>query len=222
MDYSQGRRYFRAINWTLLVIILFIGIALLFLKVFIGLILLFLVVLYLFLVIYYQPTDQAIDDIYQAQIDLALEEAYEKLGLFKEDMSLKTPVVLHGPYFKAIRYDPAIKRGRDEVVRSSNYQISIFYFGKTQLHVYQQIFSIIDDEQNEETESYFYEEVVSLATASTVTRYYNETFRREDNVNLDTVMLHTLGSGTRTAVVKKLDDVSETIFDMKSMLRMRK
>lgn len=222
MDYKLGRRYFATVNWVMLVIIFLIAIASFFFKVFIGVILILGIALYLFLVFYFRPNDEAIDSIYQEQSDSILEQGYKKLGLMEKHVNLREPVVLSGPSFEGLRYDPAIKKGNDKVVRSSNYQVSVFYFGKEQVYLYQQTFSIIDREQNEVIDSYFYQDIVSIATSSEVTSYYNELLRRDEFVNLDTVILHTTGSSAIKSSVQDVNKVSETIYEMKDLLGMKK
>lgn len=222
MDYKQGRRYFATINWIMLVVIFIIAIASFFFKVLIGIILLLVIALYLFLKLYKRPTDEEIDEIYHHQSQAILDLGYEKLGLMEEDVTLRDPVILRGPSFEGIRYEPAIKKGKDKVVRSSNYQVSVFYFGKEEVYLYQQTFSIIDREHNEIVDSYLYQDVVSVATSSQATEYYNETFRREEFVNLDTVKLHTTGSSVINCSVQDIDQISETIYEMKDLLGIRK
>lgn len=211
-----------SINWILLVIIFVLAIASFFFKPFIGVILLLGIAIFFFLVYYFRPSDNIIDSVYQEQSELILKQGYEKLGIMPDDISIRDPIVLHGPSFEDLRYEPAIKKGRNKVVRSSNYQVSVFYFGKEQLYLYQQTFSIIDDVQNEVIDSYFYEDIVSIATSSKVTGYYNELLKRDEFVNLDTVMLHTTGTSVIEISVKDVSNFSKVITEMKDLLATKK
>lgn len=222
MDYKLGRLYFMSINWILLVVIFVLAITSFFFKAFIGVILLLGIALFLFLVYYFRPPDGVIDSIYEEQSESILEYGYKKIGLMEEDVNLREPIMLHGPSFENLRYGPAITKGRDKVVRSSNYQVSVFYFGKEQVYLYQQTFSIIDREQNEVIDSYFYQDIVSIATSSEVTGYYNELIRRNEFVNLDTVTLHTTGSSVIKSSVQDISRVSNTIYEMKDLLDIKK
>lgn len=222
MEYKLGRRYFATINWIMVAIILLISVVLLYFKILYGIIPVLGVAAYLFFKLYDLPKYKEIDDVYIKQSQNILELGFEKLGIMEEDVSSRDPIVLHGPTFDPIRYDPAIKKGKDKKVRSSNYEVSVFYFGKEQVYFYQKRFSIIDDEHNEVVDAYFYKDIVSLATSSEMTGYYNELLRRDAFVNLDTVTLHTTASNPIECAVEDFNKTSEKVYQLKEFLGIMK
>lgn len=206
----------------MIAVIFLISIASFFFKAFIGIILLLGIGLYLFLKLYKLPKDEDIDNLCRKRTQTILEQGYEKLGLTVDDESLREPIILQGPSFDEITYDPAIKKGKDKIVRSSNHQVSVFYFGREQVYLYQQTFSVIDHEQNEIIDSYFYEDVVSVTTSSKVISYYNELLRRDAFVNFDAVTLHTTGSSAIECSIQNIDHTQEKVYELKILLGTKK
>lgn len=58
------------------------------------------------------------------------------------------------------------KRGKDNIVRSSAFQVSWVFFSDDQLYVYQYTFNMNDDGNKETTEEYFYKDVTNFSTSS--------------------------------------------------------
>ena len=156
----------------------------------------------------------------QARIDL--DKGYEKLGLTHDEVNIMDPIVIHGPHINNIRYSPAIRRGKDKLVRSSNHEVIAFYFGKDQVYVYYYSFSVIDNERNEMIDAYFYEDVISVSTSSTTTAYYNSAKKKDEFVNLHSINFNTYGPTSIHCSIQNLQRVEEKIYEMKNLLRDKK
>src|SRR5699024_8697997 len=80
-----------------------------------------------FLKYFNRPSDEDIDATYQEEADVAVRRGYKKLGI-DPDMALELdPIVIHGPMVDKIGHLPAIRRGRDGKVRSSNHEMIVLF-----------------------------------------------------------------------------------------------
>lgn len=219
MDYKRNRRYFETINWILIGGILVATAIILYFFILIGIAIILGVGVYIFFKLRDNPTDEEIDDVFEEYAHTILQKGYKKLGLDPEDVNLMEPFVVHGPSVDEISYNPAVRKGKDQKVRSSNHEAMAFYFKNQQIHMYHQVFSIIDTEQNEMIAELFYKDIMAVLTTSTTTMYYNDSRKRDEFFNLDTIKLTTLGSINAECAVQDLDKVHTQIRRMKSLIR---
>ena len=222
VDYKRNRRYFDTINWVVIGTLVIISIALLFFYIFVGIILLLATGSFLYFKLRDIPTDDEIDAVFEEQSRIVLDTGYQKLGLTQNEVNIMDPIVIHGPLIKNIRFSPAIKSGKDKIVRSSNHEVIAFYFGKDQVYVYYYSFSVIDNERNEVIDSYFYEDVISVSTSSTTTAYYDSSKKREEFVNLASINFNTYGPTSIQCAIQNLQRVEEKIYEMKNLLGEKK
>src|SRR5690625_4231072 len=133
MNYTQNRRYFASLDWILMTVLAIISIALFYIYVkvkltfilLIGIAILLCICIVIFLKYFNRTSDEDIDATYQEEADVAVRRGYKKLGL-DPDMALELdPIVIHGPMVDKIGHLPAIRRGRDGKVRSSNHEMKI-------------------------------------------------------------------------------------------------
>lgn len=219
MDYRRNRRYFETINWILIGSILVVAAIILYFFILVGIAIILGVGVYIYFKLRDNPTDGEIDDAIEEYTHTILQKGYRKLGLDPDDVNLIEPFVVHGPSVEEISYDPAIKKGKDQRVRSSNHEAMAFYFKNQQVHIYHQTFSIIDDEQNETITELFYKDIMAILTSSTTTMYYNDLRKRDEFFQLDAIKLSTLGSINVECAVQDLDKVRTQIRRMKSLIR---
>ena len=91
------------------------------------------------------------------------QQALDKLGLDADEVSLIQPIVVGGNSFAGSR----AKKGKDGVYRSSTCEGIAIFFGEQELHSYKYQVSLIEDHRvSEETDVYFYRDVVSVSTKS--------------------------------------------------------
>lgn len=180
MDLRQNRRYFESLNWVLLASILIIGIVLLFFYWIAGLIILLGLGTYMFFKIKDYPTDDYIDETLDQQVQEAIERGFVRLHINRHDVREHEPIVFHGPVDKPLIYDPVLKRGKDAHVRSSAHEVSVFYFGKHHLYVYQIHFSLVDEHFQEKIHEFRYEDIVSMTVDTATKRYYEGRYQRRE------------------------------------------
>lgn len=222
MDYKRNRRYFETINWIYVGIFTVLAAILLYVYILVGIVILLGLGVYIYFKLRDRPTDEDIDAVCLEHAQITFQEGYRKLGLDPADVNLIDPVMIHGPLLNEISYSPAIKRGKDQQVRSSNYEISIFYFNEKQVYVYNHSFSMIDNEQNELIGEYFYDDIISISTATTTTMYFDSNRKRDDFVALDSLKLSTLGTANIEFPVQDLEKVKGKIHRMKDLIRRKK
>lgn len=222
MDYKYNRRYFDYINWIWVSVVILIGIISLYFYWFIGIPILLGVGAYIFFKFYQRPLDADIDLVYERQVQQAIEHGYEKLNLHPADVQLIDPIVIHGPLLKGINFDPVVIRGKDQYVRSSNHEALILYFSEKQIYYYKVSFSIIDAEVSETVGVIFYQDIVSVSTSSTTTRYLDHRVRRERFFNLDVFQLTTAGGTSIDCSIRNVGDIEPSIVAIKDILREKK
>lgn len=222
MDYKRNRRYFEMINWIFVAILVVIIAILLYLYIWIGIISLLGLGTYIFFKLRDMPTDEDIEAVYKEKAQIIFQKGYQKLGLDPDHVNEMDPVMVHGPCLEQISYDPAVKRGKDGQVRSSNHEISIFYFSENQIHVYNHCFSVIDDEQNETIGEYFYSDIVSISTALTTTMYFDDRRKQDAFTVLNTLELTGADGEKITCSIQDLEKAQPKIQRIKDLLRMKK
>jgi len=114
--------------------------------------------------------DNAVNDKFK-NIDI-MQTALEKIGL-DEDQVKEIPSV----YFNGFRIDKNAleKIGRDGKLRTSMYDITVLFFSETQVFMYQQVFDMIKGTKLENTQEYFYKDIVSFSTSTKSSEKDNDT-----------------------------------------------
>lgn len=226
MNYRRNRRYFATLDWTLITVLAIIGMALFYLFTAVNLTFILLISIgillglgvFIFLKYFNRPTDEDIDATYQEAADIAVRKGYQKLGLDPKVELELDPIVIHGPMVDPISFPPAIKKGKDGKVRSSNHEMIVLLFSLKQVYVYHEQYSLIDDESIDVTDEYFYDDIVSVSVASTATTYYEGRYRREEHFQHQTFKLIMEGRHIECAI---LDDemIATAVTQMRNLLR---
>jgi len=92
------------------------------------------------------------------------QKALDKIGLDESQVNEVPPV-----HFEDYLFDDKnayARRGKDNIWRSSAYQISWLFFSSTQVYVYQYTFNLDEDGKKESTEEYFYKDITNFSTAT--------------------------------------------------------
>ena len=167
-----------------------------------------------------RSTDAEIDASYESEIGSIKEKALKKLGLDEDEVTAIEPIVFYGNYHKNISKGLWYKRGKDDIVRASNYQAVVLFFSEQQVYSYTYAFSIIADDRRESTDEYFYRDIVS---ASTNTDNVEVTLAgKKENVTFDEFLLTTSGGTSISATLRDHNDADRSIKAMKSLLRQKK
>lgn len=223
MDFEKNKRYFEVTSYKWPIIILVVGIILVFLKVMaIGLIAIGLGALLIYLKLSKKVSDEEIDKAYEAGLARVKEKALSKLGIDEEQVSLIEPIRIEGLAFENVRSTPwRVKKGKDDKIRTSSYKAIFLFFSEQQLYCYSYIFSIIADEWKEETDEYFYKDVVSVSTSS-LNEEYTDSSKVKWTYNGESFRLTTSGGTSISALVRNEEDASQKIMAMKQLLREKK
>jgi len=91
-------------------------------------------------------------------------KALDKLGVDESQVNEIEPV-----HFEDYTFDDKnsyARWGKDKIWRGSDYQISWIFFSSTQVYVYQNTFSMVDDRRKEKTEEYFYKDITNFSSTS--------------------------------------------------------
>ena len=93
------------------------------------------------------------------------QKALGKIGLDEAEVSEIAPVHFEGYNFETSNNNYA-KRGKDNIWRSSQYQITWLFFSATQVYMYCFSFSMTEDGIKERTEEYFYKDITNFSTSN--------------------------------------------------------
>ena len=117
-------------------------------------------------------SDQEYESMVMAQaknIDFK-KKALEKIGLDESQVSEVAPIHFEDYWFGGDSEKDYNKFeiicGKDNVWRSTAYQISWIFFSSTQVYVYQYTFHMDEDVKKEQTEEYFYQDITNFSTTS--------------------------------------------------------
>jgi hypothetical protein len=114
-------------------------------------------------------TDTEIDRECQNYVKDLKSRALQKLGIDDDQVKEILPIQFGSYCYEDIpsaTQPVRDKIGRDERLRTSNYHSVIFLFSAEQVYRYSLIFSLLEDEELEETDECFYSDVVSVNTVS--------------------------------------------------------
>lgn len=131
------------------------------------------VVKYLFggILVFGKMTDQQYDEMIQEKLEsLNLrQKAINKIGLDEDQISEISPVNFQGfdlsdDVLKADTYK--IYTGKDNKVRSTQYESVWLFFSDSQVYMYKYHFDMVSDNKRENTEEYFYRDITNFSTQS--------------------------------------------------------
>ena len=169
-----------------------------------------------------KPADAEIDSDAASTVADVQQRALGKLGLDPDEVTLIDPVVVHGYYYKNIASGVQVKLGNDRVFRSSNYEGIVLFFSEHQLHAYKFQFSLVSpQESREQTDEYFYKDVVSVATQSE-TFQINDIKGNSQQVNFEEFKLTTTGGTSITSSIRDEGSVSRVISGARNLIREKK
>lgn len=111
-----------------------------------------------------------IDALLAAEEEKALAQALSKLGLDRDELGSVEPLVVSGYRFTGLPLGTIAKQEKGSTKwRSPLGEVAVIIFSDDVLHSYKRIFSFVDPSfKGEETDEYFYKDVVSISTKSEV------------------------------------------------------
>jgi len=165
INYERNRKYFAPVSIKPGVISIVIGLIVLLFgsagPILIGLVLIGLGSFLIYRQVADRPTDGEIDRQVRAIIEELRPQALRRLGLDPSEVDLIRPVVVGGNQYDS---SSLVKRGKDGVLRSSDCEGVVIFFGEQELHAFKSGASLVREESREQTDVYFYRDVVSVST----------------------------------------------------------
>jgi len=146
------------------------------------------------------------------------EKALDKLGLDESEVMEIAPV-----YFDGYHFDGAtVIVGKDGKARSSMGRAVYFFFTKNEVHCYTHTKSLIDSFCSEDTDTYFYSDIVSV---STVTQSGSSTLapgKPAKNYQYDCFKLTTTGGTSVQAALRDKAGAERSINGMRNLIKAKK
>lgn len=227
INYDRNKKYFKQSSPKAGIILILVGLVLTLIlsqsaAILIGLLVIAGGIALLYFQIAGKPSDEEVDADALSAIADVQKRALAKLGLDSDEVALIEPVVVHGYYYKKIASGVLVKLGKDRVFRSSNYEGVVLFFSEHQLHAYKFQFSLVSpQESREQTDEYFYKDVVSVATQSE-TFAINDVKGHSQQVNFEEFKLTTTGGTSITSSIRDEGSVSRVISGARSLIREKK
>jgi len=155
------------------------------------------------------------------------QKGLDKIGLDESQVSEVAPI-----HFEDYLFDDKkayARRGKDNVWRSSAYQVTWIFFSSTQVYVYKYTFNMDEDGKKEDTQEYFYKDITNFSTASETvekevpgkTSCTGKTEYVRTSVETNRFMVSAMGDKFYCAV-KQNDYTEKAIQGMKAKLREKK
>jgi hypothetical protein len=168
ISYAQNIKYFKPVSYKPGIICIVVGVLMLFFASF-GPVLIGLVLIGIGSYLIYnqtagRPGDAEIDRQVRAVLSELRGRAIEKLGLHEKDFELIKPIIVGGKVYTSTSQ---VKKGKDGSYRTSDCEGVVIFFAEQELHAYKYQISLVDQGRaREETDVYFYRDVVSVSTRS--------------------------------------------------------
>ena len=160
------------------------------------------------------PTDSQYDSEVSKGLLGLKERALNKLGLDEDEVKEIDPITFSGYYYKG--YDN-FKEGADGLYRTNKYRAVFLFFAKSEVHIYSCVFNTTEDVKREETDVYFYRDIVSVATATEEIKFNEKTL-----YNSEFFKLTTSGGTTLDVSLRDVDGAQRSINAMRALLREKK
>ena len=220
MDYSRNQKYFSKMRWGLPIVLIVIGVIILSgsTGVLYGILLIAGGVAYIVLKTKGMPTDQEYDSAVQRQLDGLKSKALSKLGIDEDEVKEIEPIVLGGYDFDHFNL---CKLGKDNIWRTNRYEVIYLFFSQNEVHCYSYEFCTTEEKKTESTDVYFYQDIVSASTASSVVKLTDDKGAQKD-YEYESFKLTTAGGTTLNVSMRDADEAQRSINAMRQLLRAKK
>lgn len=226
LDYKKNYKYFNPGKLAGPIIAIIIGFIFLCVpaagaKVF-GVLLLILGIVLIVLHVKNQVSDEFIDNEVESALQNMLPHALERLGVDEEEVKEIDPIILKSYDSEGISDGQFFfKQGKDMRWRSSVVKAVYIFASDQQLYCYTLRFSLSTDKHTEETDEYFYRDIVSIYTGN-VDETYKDSKGVEWHYSGDMFKLTTSGGTSISQLIRNEDEASGKISAMKQLLREKK
>ena len=222
MNYQRNQQYFQVVNYKNAAIAIGVG-ALIFLvgasqgqfgAILIGLLVAAAGVGFIYLKKKSIVTDMEYDASVASMLNDMKNRALNKLGVDEDEVKEIEPIPFEGYVYKGATQ---LKRGQDGLNRTNKYQSVMLFFSASEVHCYTYNFDTITPKQSEDTDVYFYRDIVSVSTASESVQVLGQ------NIEYEYFKLTTAGGTALTVSLRNVDEnVQRSINAMRALLRAKK
>ena len=149
---------------------------------------------------------------------LSKTKALRKLGVDESEVNEIAPIIMGGYDFKGA---DMFKEGADKLWRSNVYKVIMLFFSRNELYCYEARFKTTEDKMlGESTDVYFYQDIVSVSTASV-----SDTVKIKDKevtINSEAFRLTTKGGTSITVNILDAYQAEGSVNAMRALLREKK
>lgn len=178
-------------------------------------------IVFLVVAIWFVFEKKVTDTEYDAAVQLYLFDikqiALEKLGIDEDEVKEVTPIVFGGYNFDK---GTISKLGKDKIWRTNKYEVVCLFFSKNEVHCYSYEFFTTNEKDRkyrENTEVYFYTDIVSVSTSLTTTKLENGV-----SVEHEFFKLTTKGGTALEVSLTDVEGAKNSINAMRHLLREKK
>lgn len=157
------------------------------------------------------------DQEYDASVASVLNDmqgrALNRLGIDMSEVNEIAPIVIDGYRYKGANF---AKKGLDNLWRTNKYEYVILFFSQNEVHCYTYRYDTVTPQQSEETDIYFYKDIVSVSTATDTTSLNGQ------NVDYQYFKLVTAGGTALEVSIRDQNTTQRSINAMRSLLKAKK
>jgi hypothetical protein len=163
-----------------------------------------------------------LDNLFEELEKSALEAAFSKLGVDRNQVTAVEPLVISGYVFKGLpagtvaKEDPQTRKWRSPLG-----EVAVILFSENMLYSYKRKFSFLDTSYKaEETDEYFYRDVVSISTKAE-----EESLKirgRNESVSYESITLTTSGGTSVKCALYDTDSVNRSLAAARNLIREKK
>ena len=219
MDYNKSYKYFKGTSVGGGVVMIVIGVILFFIGfawwplIIFGLLLLGGGIAVIVAISKGRVSDAEYDSNVVQMLNGLQARALQKLGVDPDEVKEIAPIQFDGYTFDGANVG---KVGNDGKWRTNWYKATYFFFSQNEVHCYVYKFNTLRNQFFEETEVYFYKDIVSCSTSTEVVQFLN------NNVNYEYFKLTTTGGTSISASFRDIDYAQRSINAMRSLLKIKK
>lgn len=147
------------------------------------------------------------------------ERALAKLGIDESEITEIAPVYLDGYCFNAAA---TVRIGKDGKARSSLGRAVYFFFTQNEVYCYTYTVSLIESMFSEDTDTYFYNDIVSVATTTGTGTITAKNGIKTKNYQYDSFKLTTSGGTSMEAGLRDKAGVERSIIGMRNLVKEKK
>lgn len=223
MNYKMNLEYF-SLNIYKVIGISLISVALLILAPLTHIIVAFVVIL--FGIAFYigglksDVTDAEYDHSVLCMIEDIKQKALDKFGIDEDEVSEIEPIIIGGYDYKDYTLS---KRGKDRIWRTNQYKCIMILFSANEVYCYTYKFKTTVGEKTEDTDVYFYKDIVSVSTSSETIKLKNSMGQEYGKqFSCEYFKLTTSGGTSLTVSCTDKEKTQTSINSMRKLLKLKK